>query len=79
LRSVKPEATIAVAAGKKIPIGGLGFKNMASGYKGQAGSKFVADYFLEDWLADMVNVPNSYRIVSKELRAKLPQTEAVKE
>lgn len=52
---------------------------MASGYKGQAGSKFLADYFLEDWLADMVSVPNSYRIVSKELRAKLPQTEAVKE
>ncbi len=79
MRSVKLEATITVAAGKKIPIGGLGFKNMVSGYEWQAGSKFVADYFLEDWLADMVNVPNSYRIVSKELRAKLPQTEAVKE
>ena len=71
LRSVKPEATITVD-GKRIPVGGLGFSTMASGHKGQPSSKFVANYFLEDWLADMVHDQNAYRIAS--IQVSEPQT-----
>lgn len=61
LRSVKPEATVTIQ-GKRIPVGGLVFPNMATGHKGQGRSKFVANYFLEDWLDEMVNDPDAFRI-----------------
>ena len=37
---------------------------MATGHKGQAGSKFVANYFLAHWLDEMVNDPRAFQIAS---------------
>lgn len=63
LRSVKPEATLTIG-GRAIPVGGLVFPTLASGHKGQARSKFVANYFLAHWLDEMVNDADAFQIDS---------------
>ncbi len=62
LRSIKPEATVTVG-GKKIAIGGLRFPSMATGRKGRGASKFVGNFFLKEWLGELVPDPNAFTLV----------------
>ena len=66
LRSVKPEATIQVE-GQRVSVGGLQFPGLASGRKGQSTAKFVANYFLEGWLDEMVNDQHAFQIASVQV------------
>ena len=62
LRSIKPEATIQVA-GERYRIGGMIFSSMATGHKGHGRSPFVANYFLDEWLDELVGDPNAFQLV----------------
>ena len=59
LRSIKPEAVIEVS-GERYSIGGMRFPSMASGQKESARSKFVGNYFLEEWLEELVADPHAF-------------------
>jgi len=61
LRSIKPEATIEVD-GRRFAIGGMRFPSMASGHKERARSKYVGNYFLEEWLADLIADPGAFQL-----------------
>ena len=70
LRSMKPEATITIG-GQKIAVGGMRFPSMASGNKGRSRSPYVANYFLEEWLGDMVADPQGFQL--NRIRVGTPQ------
>ncbi len=70
LRSIKPEATITID-GRKILVGGMRFPSMASGHKGRGRSKYVANYYLEEWLEDMVADPQAFQLT--RIRLGKPQ------
>jgi len=60
LRSIKPEARL-IIDGKKVAVGGMVLPARANGTKGpHRGGRTVANYFLPDWLEELVPDGNAF-------------------